>query len=205
MKIPSLLSQPNHSGAEVFSRAFISHTRPNLTNASFLWHPSAATPENPTHSSVSVALASNKHGCMVVATISRSLTGFGAKFIYYTPSSARHSKSISVALNEPVYVELDIDSKAGKVVYWINDKGMDMGVLDGFKGGADRVRWLAAARGQLNVHGGELTDCAVATEAGWEAAAFRDEHVDANQLHTDHIFKVSSHNSIVFGYSPSLA
>ncbi len=205
MKKPSLRSRPNHSDADVFSRAFVTHSRPNLTHASFRWQPSAITPENPTHSDVSVALASNKSGCMVVATITRTLSGFGVKFIYYTPSAARHSESIPVAMNEPVHVELDIDPKTSNVVFWINDKGMDMGVLDGFKGGADRARWLAAGRHARVVHGGELRDCAVATAAGWEAAAFRDEHVNDYQLHTEHTFKVSSHNSIVFGHSSSLA
>jgi hypothetical protein len=95
-------------------------------------------------------------------------------------------------------LELDIDPNTSNVVFWVNDKGMDMGVIPGYVGGAARVRWMVAGNSQ-EMPDGKLTDCAVATSAGWKAAALRQDHINRDYLHPDHTFDIVSHNSISFG------
>jgi len=198
------MKNDNPSSKLNVSRALISYNHPNLTNASFRWQPDAIIPENPSQSDVSVGLSS-KRGYMVVVSITRSRDGLSVVFMHYGPGTVRHMQPIAVAIDKPIHVELDIDPKTSNVVYWVNDKGMDMGVLDGFKGGADSVRWLAGGHDMRTIHGGEFMDCSVATEAGWRPAGFRSEHVEADELHPSHALKVSSHNSIVFGHSSAVA
>jgi hypothetical protein len=106
-------------------------------------------------------------------------------------------------LNEPVHLELDIDPTTSDIVFWINDKGLDMGVIPGFKGGADSVRWHAGANRNRDKLNGKLTDCAIANASGWNSASFRDEHVNRDQLQDDHSFELFSPNCIAIGGSRS--
>jgi len=180
------------------SRAYVYHAQQNVTNASFRWQPDAGNSEKAV-GRVFVTLIGKDDRHQITAMLTSFGNGLQAIFIHHSPSSAPVSERTAVSMNESIHMELDVDPKTSNVVFWINDKGMDMGIIPGFEGGASAARWMATGDRHAHKLTGKLTDCAVATTDGWRATRFRDEHVNRQDLHEDHIFDVSSPNSIAIG------
>ena len=177
-----------------------------ITNASFRWEPSEIAFEKlKGFSTVYTVVTDKKEKFVAKLGLMKANNDLVLTFLYYAPGLVSRSEWLSVAKDQPLHLELDIDPKTSNVVYWVNDKGMDMGVLPGFKGGADRAVWAAFGMQGGDMLSGKLSNCAYATAAGWRATAFGKEHIVRNDLHPDHSVETLAHNSIAIGNSRFVA
>jgi len=204
--VPALINfLPIHYPMKRSSHAFITHKQPNLTNASFRWLPDASMAKNPAGVFGVTLMSQGKLFTLTTMLGSLGHDGFGAVLVYDSPTRAILSERILVPQNEPIHVELDIDPKTSRVVFWLNDTGRDLGVLPGFEGGADSVKWISTGYRNTEKFSGKLSECAVATAAGWASTVFSEKHISSGLLHDDHVFQVNSRNNITIGNSRLLA
>jgi len=186
------------------SRAFMSLEKTNLTNASFKWQPDANLLSSASgFSSVIVSLCSRNKSYNVNVMVQRTGKSLSALFVYDTSTSGHDTIRIPLPLDQAVHLELDINPKTSNVVYWVNDKGMDMGVLPGFKGGAEEAYWTVCGFHGHDMMFGKMLDCAFATSEGWQATSFRPNRLNLDNLHKDHLVEILDNNSINFGNQPS--
>lgn len=98
-----------------------------------------------------------------------------------------------------IYFEIDVETKTSRVVFWINDLGLDMGVLPGFENGAISAVWGAKASPGAHMIGGQFADCAYATAAGWQSSDFNNCTIAHNNLESHHYVEVLSSHAIALG------
>ncbi|HVU37316.1 MAG TPA: hypothetical protein VHC95_03210 [Opitutales bacterium] len=178
----------NWDYASIASKHYTDHVKsilPNLnlpqirplTNAAGVWVPESvesliATEQGAAFKTVSLATL----GCFR-ATVGVGRDQAGNIFAFGSHASLQPRQTsvtdvVPLPKADSYAMEVDIDAKTGHTRFWVNDVGIDVGVLAGFKGGAH----FAGFGGGTLVLGdhmlsGRFTNCAVATAKGWQPAS----------------------------------
>jgi hypothetical protein len=113
-----------------------------------------------------------------------------------TPERHVIAKPTELTTNDSFYLEIDVNPKNSQVTFWINERGMDMGVLSGFKGGANKVGWAAHASSAVHLPNCSFTDCALASKDGWLACDLGKADTNHANIQSYHSVELLSPNHI---------
>jgi hypothetical protein len=146
---------------------------PMISNVQGIWHFASARPKvAPDGGAYSAVTLYNLYGYKASLGIMKVRTGDYAGFAaYVTPQGARVTNLLKLPKADSYCLEADVDQKTGQTTFWVNDSGWDMGVLQGFKGGAHFAGFSSGAIGAgTHLLSGRFANCAVAREGKWDAA-----------------------------------
>jgi len=140
-----------------------------MTNIAGTWESDAveskiAVNSGGAYQMISLCTLSDHHATLGVGTdYNGNMFAFGA---YLTPEKARVTDPVALPLNtSSCALEIDINHKTGQTTFWINDTGLDMGRLEGFKGGAHFGLWGGGATSKADhMLSGSFTNCATASK-----------------------------------------
>lgn len=110
-----------------------------------------------------------------------------------------------ITIGESAYFEIDVNPLTSQVTFWVNEQGMDMGVLRGFKGGAQRASWVAVAGPNDHLPNGSFTDCAIAHAEGWESCKFLKSDAAQLILQPHHKVELIAADAIAYAEMRSMA
>jgi hypothetical protein len=173
-----------------------------ITNIGAMWWPAALPPSNGVSKTGMAHLTlSWETGNLLKMSISRSSD---SGQLYLLRSWSRHdfsplSKPEPLAEADRFRLEIDVDAKKGQVVFWLNDKGYDMGRINGFTGGAVQALWgIVAKPSHPIIANGKFTDCSYATAKGWKPCAFKPANIQRVNFGNDYRFDLLSETSLIF-------
>jgi len=182
------------------AKVCISRSHSKITNISALWWPGVSIPSR-VHgvTSANISLESEQ-GCMLKAGLMRSRHGLVSLWLtYISPSRRVIARPEFLSDFECIYFEIDTHPTTSQVTFWINDKGLDMGVLPGFEYGAQRYAIEAHATQDAHLFSGKFTDCAFASTSGWIACDLSKSQVGHSNLQDHHTVDILSLSSIAIG------
>jgi hypothetical protein len=197
------MKKPNYSipSSQENAKILFTQQRAHVTNVSAIWRPDAKTSATGV-ASANVSLTAANGNWLRAGVLRGSKGMFVLSLSYSSPERKCIAPSRSVpalSQGDNVYLEIDVDPKDSRVVFWVNNVGLDMGVLPGFKGGAPQVSWLAQAGSNSHMINGQLTDCAFATAAGWTACDLGKCEVGHQNLQDHHLVEQLSPNGFAVG------
>jgi len=123
---------------------------------------------------------------------------------YNSPTRQAMVMPRPIPLGDYVYLEIDINAKSSQVTVWVNDKGLDLGVLPGFKGGTSRAAWVVRSTPDTHLYSGKLVNCAIATADGWSSCSWDKYAFQKDDLKDHHFTSLLSSHSFAFGDKRSL-
>jgi len=169
-----------------------------ITNISGVWHVdsnnSKLTVDGGAGSMLCLSTAAGSH--LVFGIMKVHPDTMAAFAVHITPQRTRSTPLIPLAKSDSYCLETDIDRKTGQTNVWVNDVGLDMGVLKALKGGAHSASFaVAASQPGDHLLSGRFTNCAIAKAGQWVAAAF-DETLQGGNLALHHDVKIAAPNSL---------
>jgi hypothetical protein len=144
-----------------------------ITNVSGLWKyesvNSKVTADGAAGSMVCLRAASGQY---LVCGIAKTQPGTTSAFVVHlTPTSARATDLIPLPKASSYVLEADVAAKTGQTTFWVNDVGINLGKLNGLKGGATSAYFaVAASCAEDHLPSGRFANCAVAKNGKWETA-----------------------------------
>lgn len=187
------------------TNVFLPQTHSNITNVSAIWWPGVSIPKAVRGlTSATICLCAEKSWLKL--GLLRQPDGRQTVSICYN-SSVRKSivRPTPVPTGEYVCFEIDVNPKSSQVTFWVNDRGLDMGVLPGFEGGGQQAFWVASATSDAHLISGKFSDCAFATQSGWIACDMSENDLGRYNVLEYHQLEVLSRNSFALSDKRSAA
>lgn len=146
---------------------------PAITNFSGVWNldsdASKAAKGGMAYSTL--GLTSIKGTSVGLGVVNLNPGGFGIVGIYKNAKRTFVTALMPLPKTDAVCFEIDIDRQSGQTNLWIDDKGLDLGVLKGFENGAHNAALtMGAIRSGDHLLSGRFTNCAVAVDGQWQQA-----------------------------------
>ncbi|HVU37317.1 MAG TPA: hypothetical protein VHC95_03215 [Opitutales bacterium] len=146
-----------------------------ITNVAAVWEPEASTAkissiDGGAYKVISLNSLAGHRACVGIGLdYSGSPVAFG---VYTTHQTVKITDPLPLSADAKSYaLEVDLDHKTGQTTFWINDVGLDMGVLDGFKGGAHFAGFGGGTmKPNDQMLSGRLSKCAVGSVNRWRPA-----------------------------------
>ena len=108
------------------------------------------------------------------------------------------TKQSELNASDSIYLEIDVNPKNSQVTFWVNEQGLDMGVLSGFKGGANRAGWFVSSTSSIHLPNCSFADIALASKDGWlpcDLGKAATHHMNIQSYHSVELLS-SNHISI---------
>jgi len=126
---------------------------------------------------------SSKDASVGIGIINHKPGGFAIVGVYKTPERILVTPSLKLPKGDSFCFEIDIDRKSGQTNLWINDEGLNLGILKGFENGAHGAALaLGAVRYGDHLLSGRFTDCALAVDGQWQQACVMATQKDSKIL-----------------------